>query len=168
MLELTQLDLGTAPFCLMKVDLAEIIEGVMTTTGALAQRKPIQLHTEMPAEMPMLNTDAQRIRQVILALLTNAVKYTEEGSIWLRVAVADGQVTISVEDTGMGIPPEERERIFADAIHRGAAGEGSLPGFGLAISRRVIERLGGRIWVEGRERGGSTLTFTLPISPTEA
>jgi signal transduction histidine kinase/HAMP domain-containing protein len=167
MLELTQLELGTASFSLAAVDLAEIIEGVMATARALGMSKPVQLYLEVPEDLPLVCTDGQRVRQVILALLSNAVKYTDEGSIHLRAARDDGHITISVHDTGMGIPPEERSRIFADPQHDEVRGETATPGFGLAISRRVVEKLGGQIWVESVKGSGSIFTFTLPIRPEE-
>jgi signal transduction histidine kinase len=164
MLELSRLELGVAPFSEGEVALAEIIEGVMATARALARGKSVQLYEEVPVDLPVLHTDGQRVRQVILALLTNAVKFTDQGSIHLRVAVGDGEISISVEDTGMGIPREERERILSE----GGYGEPDIydvPSFGLAISKRVVEKLGGRIWVETVDGMGSTYTFTLPVKP---
>jgi signal transduction histidine kinase len=163
MLELTQLELGTAPFILAEVDLAEIVEGVMATARALAMSKPVQLYEQVPRDLPLLYTDRQRVRQVILALLSNAVKYTDEGSIRLLVSCDDGHVTISVHDTGIGIPPEEQNRILAERQPDPAGGLTATPGFGLAISKRVVERLGGQIWVKSEEGMGATFTFTLPI-----
>lgn len=161
MLELSQLDLGTAPFSLSEVDLAEIVEGVMATARALARGKAVRLYEELPADLPPLYTDGQRLRQVILALLSNAVKFTAEGSIWLRVHADDGQVVISVTDTGVGIPAAERAGLFAETRHPGS--DGTTPGFGLAISKRVVEKLGGQIWVESEEGQGSTFTLSLPL-----
>jgi signal transduction histidine kinase/HAMP domain-containing protein len=165
MLDLSQLDLGTAPLTITEVDLAEIIEGVMATSRALARGKPVQLYEEVPADLPHLRTDGQRVRQVILALVSNAVKFTNEGSIWLRITDDDGRVTISVSDTGVGIPPAERARIFSDTPYDETDEGGKMPGFGLAISKRVVEKLGGQIWLESKEGSGSTFTFTLPITP---
>ena len=182
MLELSRLELGVAPFSQSDVELAEIIEGVMATARALARGKPVRLYEEVPAGL-RIYTDGQRVRQVILALLANAVKFTDRGSIHLRVVADDREVTISVEDTGMGIPREDRERILSDAgygepdaeirpVHPDGddapsygLGKARHPGFGLAISKRVVARLGGRIWVESTEGKGSTYTFTLPINP---
>jgi signal transduction histidine kinase len=173
MLELSRLELGVAPFSQSDVELAEIIEGVMATARALARGKPVQLYEEVPAGL-RIYTDGQRVRQVILALLANAVKFTDRGSIHLRVVADDREVTISVEDTGMGIPREDRERILSDAGYgepdaddapSSGLGKARHPGFGLAISKRVVARLGGRIWVESTEGEGSTYTFTLPINP---
>jgi signal transduction histidine kinase len=173
MLELSRLELGVAPFSPGEVDLHEIIEGVMATARALARGKAIQIYEEVPADMPLLYTDGQRVRQVILALLSNAVKYTDEGNIYLRAGKDDGQVTISVRDTGLVIRGDELEHIFAEtgaptpgARDGSPGGEGDVPSFGLAISKRVVEKLGGQIWVESIEGPGSVFTFTLPIRPT--
>ena len=171
MLELSRLELGVAPFSPGEVDLREIIEGVMATTRALARGKAVQISEDVPADLPILHTDGQRVRQVILALLSNAVKYTDEGSIHLRACRDDGHVTISVEDTGLAIPGDELERIFSEPGAPSAGsrvGDDDVPSFGLAISKRVVEKLGGKIWVESIEGAGSVFTFTLPIRPAQA
>ncbi len=167
MLELSRLELGVAPFSTAKVDLTEIIEGVMATARALARGKPVRLYEHVPENLPALYTDGQRIRQVILALLSNAVKFTDRGSIHLRVTTDDGRVSISVQDTGMGIARGEREQILSEVGNGEPDGNQDAPGFGLAISKRVVERLGGEIWVESEEGVGSTFTFTLPIRPED-
>jgi signal transduction histidine kinase len=166
MLDLSQLQLGVAPFSPAEVDLGEIIEGVMATARALARGKAVKLYEEVPESLPLVYTDGQRVRQVILALLSNAVKFTEKGSIHLSVTTRDGLVTVSVKDTGMGIPKQELDRVFSDARQGELEGDRDAPGFGLAISKRVVERLGGQIWVDSVETIGSTFTFTLPIRPT--
>jgi signal transduction histidine kinase/HAMP domain-containing protein len=163
MLDLSHLDIGTAPFTLANVDLAEIVEGVMATGQALARGSPVRLHQDLPDNMPILYTDGQRLRQVILALVANAIKFTQEGDVLLRVTREDGQVTISVSDSGGGIPQAEQAIIFADTRHNEGGVSEDEPGFGLAISKRVVERLGGRIWLENRKDTGATFTFTLPI-----
>jgi signal transduction histidine kinase len=165
MLDLSQLQLGVAPFSPGEVDLAEIVEGVMATARALARGKAVQLYEEVPENLPIVYTDGQRVRQVILALLSNAVKFTGKGNIHLSAVSKDGQVTVSVKDTGAGIPVEELGRIFSDARHDEPEADGNVPGFGLAISKQVVERLGGQIWVDSVEGIGSTFTFTLPIRP---
>lgn len=167
MLELSHLELGTAPFTLSEVNLAEIIEGVMATARALARGKSVQLREEIPEDLPPICTDRQRLRQVILALLANAIKFTDEGSVCLCVATEDNRVVISVQDTGIGITEAERARIFSNSAYGEPGSDEGVNGFGLAISKRVVERLGGRIWVKDREGKGSTFTFTLPIRPAE-
>ena len=171
MLELSRLELGVAPFSPGDVDLYEIIEGVVATTRALARGKAVQIYEDVPANLPVLYTDGQRVRQVILALLSNAVKYTEEGAIHLQACTGDGQVTISVRAMGLAIRGDELEHIFGEpgppSSTRGAGpgGGDDVPSFGLAISKRVVERLGGQIWVKSVEGTGSIFTFTLPIRP---
>ena len=174
MLELSRLELGVAPFSPGDVDLHEIIEGVMATTRALARGKAVQIHEEIPEDLPIIFTDGQRVRQVILALLSNAVKYTDAGSISLTADRDDEHVTISVRDTALVIPCDELERILSEpgAPRPGSRGDlGSdddVPSFGLAISKRVVERLGGQIWVESTGGMGCVFTFTLPIRPAQA
>jgi signal transduction histidine kinase/HAMP domain-containing protein len=185
MLELSHLELGTAAFSLAAVDLAEIIEGVMATARALARGKPVQLYQDVPADLPLLRTDGQRVRQVILALLTNAVKNTDKGSIRLSVMPENGRISISVRDTGVSIPQAERDRLFSDSHHGESQGQANrpsraggpssassldgedVPDFGLALSKRVVEKLGGQIWLESKEGVGSTFTFTLPTKPAD-
>jgi two-component system sensor histidine kinase/response regulator len=167
MLDLSHLDIGTAPFTLTEVDLAEIVEGVMATAHALARGRSVRLHHDLPETLPTLYTDGQRLRQVILALISNAVKFTQEGDINLRVRQDDGQVTISVSDRGGGIPQAEQDHIFANTSSHHDGDSEDVPGFGLAISKRVVERLGGRIWLKNRKDSGATFTFTLPIEPSD-
>ncbi len=175
MLELSRLELGVAPFSPSDVDLHEIIEGVMATTRALARGKEVHISEDVPADLPLLHTDGQRVRQVILALLSNAVKYTDAGSIHLHACDDDGHVTISVRDTGLALSGDELERILSEPVAPSAAlgaagsngGEG-VPSFGLVISKRVVERLGGQIWVENLQGTGAMFTFTLPVRLAQA
>jgi signal transduction histidine kinase/HAMP domain-containing protein len=178
MFELSQLELGTAAFVVAEVNLAEIVEGVTATARALARGKALHLHEELPEALPVLYTDGQRVRQLILALLSHAIKFTPEGNVCLRVSVEKDQVVIRVSSNGVEISPVELESLFADPGGDGSGEDGGVPGFGLAISRRVVERLGGQIWVEARSgdvgaasagesraTGGVVLAFSLPIEP---
>jgi signal transduction histidine kinase len=167
MLELSQLEVGTAAFSVEEVNLAETVEGVMATARALARGKPVQLVEDLAVDLPVLYTDGQRLRQVILALLSNAVKFTDEGRIRLGVTADNGYVTIRVNQPGMGVPPLEGVVTSAQAECEGSGDDSANSGFGLAISKRVIERLGGQIWVESKDGVGSTLTFTVPIRPAQ-
>jgi len=175
MLELSRLELGVAPFSPSDVDLHEIIEGVMATTRALARGKEVHISEDVPADLPLLHTDGQRVRQVILALLSNAVKYTDAGSIHLHACDDDGHVRISVRDTGLALSGDELERILSEPVApsatlpaAGSNGDEGVPSFGLAISKRVVERLGGQIWVEDLPGTGAMFTFTLPVRLDQA
>jgi signal transduction histidine kinase len=113
-----------------------------------------------------VEADATRIRQVLLRLLTNAAKFTQQGIITVRTQIADEQVLVSVSDTGWGIPPDDFDRIF-QRFEQGNLEHGRRPngaGLGLALSREFVEMHGGSIWVESDVGQGSTFTFSLPIS----
>ena len=98
--------------------------------------------------------------------LTNAAKFTEVGAITVRAWPTDGEVRVSVSDTGIGIPPEDRERIF-ERFEQGTMEDGRRPegaGLGLALSKEFVEMHGGQIWVESEVSRGSTFTFSLPLN----
>src|SRR5262249_40480309 len=112
----------------------------------------------------MIRGDERKVKQVLLNLLSNALKFTPEGGgIDVRGTVNDGMAEISVADTGVGIAPEDQEAIFEEFRQVGTGDkkvEGT--GLGLALSRKFIELHGGRIWVQSQPGKGSTFSFTLP------
>jgi signal transduction histidine kinase len=103
---------------------------------------------------------------VLLNLVSNAIKFTEAGSVSIRAKVEDGAFLVSVTDTGVGIAPEHRERIFEEfqQVDTSSTRRKGGTGLGLAIARRIVELHGGRIWVESTPGHGSTFAFTLPLS----
>ena len=114
----------------------------------------------------LVEGDERRIRQVVFNLLSNAVKFTPEGGrVDIQTARADGEVRVAVTDTGPGIPPADQERIFEE-FQQAQPEEGERPegtGLGLALSKKLVELHGGRIWVESEPGRGSTFVFTLPV-----
>ncbi len=158
-----QLELQEADF-----DLSEVLTKVIDIVGPRAHQKGLELLVDMGAELEdALIGDPDRLQQVLLNLLTNAVKFTEKGEIALRISrdpdrQQPGSLRFSVSDTGIGIPEDKREAIFerftqADSsITRKYGGSG----LGLAISRRLVGLMGGRIWVESRLGLGSVFHFT--------
>jgi len=117
----------------------------------------------------MIRADERKVKQVVLNLLSNAIKFTPEGGrIDVRAAMNEGSVEISVADTGVGIAPEDQDKVFEEFRQVGTADkkvEGT--GLGLALSRKFIELHSGRIWVKSQIGEGSTFTFTLPVRLTE-
>jgi signal transduction histidine kinase len=114
-----------------------------------------------------VRADRERLLQVLSNLLANAVKFTPPGGeITLRVEIETEDVRVSVEDTGPGITPEDAQRVF-DAFWRKEHGGRGGAGLGLAIARGIVERHGGRIWVESVVGRGSAFRFTLPEIPPE-
>src|SRR5262249_24080062 len=135
-------------------------------------RHGISLELQVDPEVGLVEADERKVKQVIFNLLSNAVKFTPDGG---RVEVsahrADGAVEISVRDTGIGIAPEDQERVFEEFRQVGsrtAAAEGT--GLCLALTRKLVELHEGRIWVESEVGVGSTFTFKLPqkADPREA
>jgi signal transduction histidine kinase len=114
----------------------------------------------------MINADERKVKQVLLNLLSNALKFTPEGGqITVRAGPRNDEMEISVMDTGVGIAPEDQDAVFEEFRQVGTASrkvEGT--GLGLAISRKFIELHGGRIWVRSEVGTGSTFTFTLPLT----
>ena len=154
------------------IDLNETLRTVIVIGQQLTEDKGLAWSAALPDSGPWTYGDRTRLRQVTLNLVANAVKFTRQGEVRLTVKTQAEIVTVSVSDTGLGIAPEEQEKIF-DEFRRSerslSRGYGGL-GLGLAICKRLIELHGGSIGVSssGEEGGGSTFFFTLPIVPPPA
>jgi len=160
------------------LDFREIVVGVMSTTLALVGDKDIELIEEVEEGLPTVYADRVRIRQVILNLMSNAVKFTEEGSITLRAkriteeVKLDGQrrtmpfILCSVTDTGIGVAHKDIPIVFEEfrQLDGSTSRQAEGTGLGLPISKRLVEMHGGRLWVESKVGVGSTFSFTLPAS----
>jgi signal transduction histidine kinase/HAMP domain-containing protein len=164
LLDVSQIEAGMMELHFQSFDLSDTIESVMATTSALVRGKDIELRQEID-DLPLVKADVARIRQVLLKLLTNAAKFTEQGSITVRAWTDDHQVLVSVSDTGKGISPEDQQRVF-DRFEQGRLGNGRRPngaGLGLALSKEFVEMHGGEIWLESAVGEGATFTFSLPL-----
>jgi PAS domain S-box-containing protein len=165
-LDISKIEAGKMELIFEPVDVQQTISGVMSTAIALVKDKPIELKQEVAPNLPIIRADGTRLRQVILNLLSNAAKFTEEGQITLRVWADEQQITISVKDAGIGIPLEHQTTIFEEfhQVDASTTRRAGGTGLGLAISRHFVEMHGGRIWVESEPGVGSTFAFTLPIT----
>src|SRR5262249_43048900 len=127
------------------------------------------LETHVDERLGQIQADERKIRQVVLNLLSNSIKFTPEGGrIEVTVRPSDGSIEISVKDTGIGISPEDQEAAFEEFRQVGRSdkkAEGT--GLGLTLCRKFIELHGGRIWVKSEVGQGSTFTFTIPVRPSE-
>ena len=146
-------------------ELPSAIENTLVLVRERAHRRAIALVRTVDEAPAMIYADERKVKQVLLNLLSNALKVTPEGGqIDVRARVHNGATEISVSDTGVGIAPEDQEAVFEEFRQVGTASkkvEGT--GLGLAISRKFIELHGGRIWVESQFGKGSTFAFTLPL-----
>src|SRR5947208_3244145 len=170
LLTLARADEGIAPLHREPVDLRGIVEEARETGELLAEEAGVRMEVTTPAEPVVVSVDATRIRQLILNLLTNAVKYTPAGgSVRLQLGPANGKLTLSVADTGIGIAPGDLPHIFdrfwrADSAST-RTGERPGAGLGMAIGKWIAEAHGGKIDVVSRPGRGTTFTVTLPWEP---
>jgi GAF domain-containing protein/DNA-binding response OmpR family regulator/HAMP domain-containing protein/anti-sigma regulatory factor (Ser/Thr protein kinase) len=152
-------------------DMETLVKSVMSTAVGLVKDRPIRLHQEIQAGMPNAYADEFRTRQVLLNMLSNAAKFTKQGSITVTTFTIQEQgqtfIQVSVSDTGIGIAKENVRKVFApfeqvdNSTARGAEGTG----LGMPIAKSLIEMQGGRIWLESELGLGSTFNITVPIQP---
>jgi K+-sensing histidine kinase KdpD/DNA-binding response OmpR family regulator len=164
-LEISKIEAGKMEIAFEEVDLQEIIKSVMSTAIGLVKDKPIELQQSVPPDLPNIHGDGRRIRQVLVNLIGNAAKFTEQGFIRLEAVATPDEVTISVADSGIGIPSEKQAVIFqpftqVDASSTRRAGG---TGLGLSICKSFVEMHGGRIWLDSTAGAGSTFYVSLPI-----
>ncbi len=166
LLDISHIEAGMMELEFREVNLTDLINSVMATASALVRDKEVELRQDVAPDLPTLQADGARIRQVLLRLLANAAKFTEEGTITVQTQLSDGYVLVSVSDTGVGISPDDFGRIFQQ-FEQGNLENGRRPdgaGLGLALSKEFVEMHGGHIWVESTVGEGSTFTFSLPLS----
>ncbi len=164
-LDLSKIEAGRMELEVTDFDLPTAIENALTLVRERATRRGITLGHSVDERLGTIQGDERKVKQVLLNLLSNALKFTSEGGrIEVSVGVHDEVAEIAVADTGVGIAPEDQEAVFEEFRQVGTAEkkvEGT--GLGLALSRKFIELHGGRIWVKSELGTGSTFTFTLPV-----
>jgi len=171
-LDLAQSEMGRLQLVREPLDLAEVFEVVTLVGEHMARDKGLAWRVEIPPDLPRVWGDRTRLRQVALNLVSNAIKFTERGEVTLRIRAGAEAITVSVSDTGLGIPAEEQGVIFDEfrqSERTAARGYGGL-GLGLAICKRLVLLHGGQIGVQssGQEGAGSTFYFTLPAMEAPA
>ncbi|MGI9395314.1 MAG: HAMP domain-containing sensor histidine kinase, partial [Boseongicola sp.] len=169
-LDVSKIEAGEFQLNLDDYDIAGLVTGVCQTVQPMADEKGLQLVTDIANDLPAAHGDQARIRQVILNVVGNAVKFTETGSVEVAVTSSKDALRIAVKDSGPGISAEDQASIFdefrqADASTTRDAGG---TGLGLAISKKLAEMHGGGIAVEGTPGEGATFTITLPVRATPA
>ncbi len=165
LLDLAKIEAGKMELNVEEVDIPALIEDVIDLVRPTAEAKSLALQSELARPLPAAWADRARIRQVLVNLMANAVKFTERGGVTVRATAVDSWITIAVADTGVGISPEAQAYIFdefrqADSSTTRRYGG---TGLGLAITKRLIALHSGRIWVDSTPGVGSTFTFTLPV-----
>jgi signal transduction histidine kinase/DNA-binding response OmpR family regulator len=165
-IDLARVDRLQLPIRKEPSDLDQVIREAVETVAGIARTRDLDIRMDIPAALPLLNFDRTRIRQVLLNLLNNAVRFTDSGEVAVSVSSDGREVTVTVSDTGVGIAPDKLARVFDEFYQVDVSADrprgGS--GLGLAISKRFVEMHGGRIWAESRPGKGSRFHFTLPLS----
>ncbi len=164
------LDLSKVEAGQMHMDLTTfVVRDVLETALALLRERALLQHVELVLELDsavgLIDTDELRFKQIVLNLVTNAVKFTPAGGhVLVRASTDGGELFVAVTDTGIGVPIDDRERIF-ESFQQGSIGASNEEGTGLGLTlcRRMLELLGGRIWLESEVGMGSTFTFALPL-----
>jgi signal transduction histidine kinase/CheY-like chemotaxis protein len=163
-LDLSKLDAGKMGLRREPADLAVMLREATDIAYPLIEKKGLALDHDVPGTLPLALIDHTRIRQVVLNLLSNAVRATSRGRIGVKAVRVGGEIVVEVSDTGVGISPENLERVFEE-FHQveGPQGAPGAAGLGLAVSKRIIALHGGRMWATSAEGVGSTFAFALPL-----
>ena len=165
--ELSRVEAGTISLAFESCDLALLMETVAQRMQPQFDDKGIALKLEIPTTLPRLLIDQDRIAQVFINLLGNALQYTpENGLVTIGLKTIGNEVRVSIQDTGLGIPPEHLPHLFTRfyRVDKSRSRAGGGTGIGLTIVRHLVEAHGGQIWAESEGMGhGSTFSFTLPI-----
>ncbi|MCI0407481.1 MAG: ATP-binding protein [Acidobacteria bacterium] len=167
-LDLSKIEAGKMRLCLDEIDLGEIVEEAMMTLKVDASRKEIRLEASLDGSVAGVVADRGKIKQILTNLLSNAVKFTPAGGrVQLSAARKEGFLEVSVEDTGIGIRPEDHERIFAafTQVDGSYARKYQGTGLGLTLVKRFVEMHGGEISIQSAVGKGSVFTFRIPLAP---
>jgi ammonium transporter len=168
-LDLSRIEADEVRVDLAEADVSQLVREATDSLEPLVNRPRVQLEVDADASLPRIVTDRDKVNQILLNLVSNAIKYTDEGTIGVRAEAVDGRLRVSVSDTGVGIPSGELGMIF-DEFHRAdssSARERRGTGLGLTISRRLAQTLGGDVTAESRLGVGSTFTLDLPLNSSE-
>lgn len=169
-LDLSQIEAGEMAITRTSVDFAELIASAITAARPLFDSKQLYLRSTVAADLPPVNCDPTRMREVLLNLLSNAGRFTEQGGVEIRAERQNGSLTVAVADTGAGIPADGLTKLFQpffqldSSLHRRNGGTG----LGLSICKRFIELHEGKIWVESQPNQGTTFFFSLPLGEPAA
>ncbi len=168
LLDIPRIEAGQITREMREISFNEVVKRSVEGLDSLARQKGLTLRMELPQSSPKIYGSSRRLQQVVTNLANNAINYTREGMVLVRVTDSDSEVRVEVIDTGIGIPPEDLPRLFTD-FFRGSNVGAKGTGLGLSISKRIIEAHGGRIWAESpcaETSKGSRFTFTLPKKRT--
>lgn len=172
MLDLAELELGKAEWHLSKVNLAEVVHAAVADVENILNEQNICLQLRLPAHLPSVKTDQERIKQVILCLLSNAIKFCDDSSGWIgvRLYLRNDSLQVDVSDNGSGIQASARHKITNNESGRNLDNtfgeEPQTTSLSLLVSRNIVAHFGGKLWFDRDLKHGAKFSFTLPLQAT--
>ena len=167
-LDLSKIEAGKMPVHMEELNLSTLIDEVSETIVPMLRSKPVRYRTDIAESLPVLVTDRTKLKQVLLNLVTNAIKFTHEGEVAISAKLAEpDSLRIVVSDTGIGIRSADQQAIFEDfrQADQSHTREYGGTGLGLSITRKLLGVLGGRIHVESEYGHGASFIINLPVRP---
>jgi signal transduction histidine kinase len=163
-LDLSKIEAGQLTLSVDDYSIKGVVQNVLSAVESLAAEKRLALNVEIQPNLPMGSGDERRLTQVLLNLVGNAIKFTDEGQVGIKVSTENDSLLVAVSDTGPGIAESNQARIFEEfqQAEKSTAAKKGGTGLGLAISKRIIEMHGGSIWVESSPGHGATFLFKVP------
>jgi signal transduction histidine kinase/DNA-binding response OmpR family regulator len=164
-LDLAKIEAGKLEWHMESVTISEVIDRATAATSSLFEQKGLRLEKDIAPGLPSVTGDQDRLIQVVINLISNAVKFTDHGTITCRAARRGGEIVVSIVDTGVGIAPADQPKVFERFKQVGdtLTDKPKGTGLGLPICREIVEHHGGRVWVESELGRGSTFSFSLPV-----
>jgi signal transduction histidine kinase/CheY-like chemotaxis protein len=164
-LDLSQLEAGRMGLLRAPLDVGDVIQEAVDTVASLFQRKQLALHLHLAPDLPQIDADRTRVRQVLINLLNNAARFTEQGSVTLAAHAGAQEVHFTVTDTGPGIAPEMLPHVFEEFswLNARVRDQHGGSGLGMAVSKKFVELHGGHMGVTARLGQGTTFSFSLPL-----
>jgi signal transduction histidine kinase len=165
-LDFSRIEAGKVEVHAEEIDLGDLVAECIELSLPLVRGKPLKVDKDVPRDVPLLLADRTKVKQILLNLLGNAIKFTASGRVLVRVQAQGDSAHVSVVDTGIGIREDDLPRLFEPfhRLHNAMSLKVGGTGLGLAISKRFVELQGGAIWAESRENQGSTFHFSLPLT----
>ncbi len=164
-LDLSKIEAGKMTVSVMPVHLAPLVDTCFATVEPMVKKETVRLVKEVPVDLPELTTDQDKLKQIMINLLSNALKFTEQGEVKLTAVREDSKVKITVSDTGIGMPAEALKYIFDEfrQVDGSSTRKHGGTGLGLSITKKLVDLLGGTVDVSSIENEGSTFAIVLPL-----